>query len=52
MGDLELCLQDNQGAWELQMDGTWQRRSPAAGEEPLLAQQQLLEKMAETGVKS
>ncbi len=52
MGDLDLCLQDNQGAWELQADGTWQRRSPAAGEDPLLAQQQFLEKMSETGVKS
>ena len=52
MDDLDLCLQDNQGAWELQADGTWQRRSPAAGEDPLLAQQQFLEKMSETGVKS
>jgi polyphosphate kinase len=52
MDDLDLCLQDNQGAWELQADGTWKRRSPAAGEDPLLAQQQCLEKMSETGVKS
>ncbi len=52
VGDLDLCLQDNQGTWELQADGRWQRRSPAAGESPLSTQQHFLEQLSETGTKS
>lgn len=52
MGDLDLCLQDNQGAWELQANGAWQRRWPTAGKDPLSVQKQFLEHMSETRVKA
>ena len=47
IADLDLCLQDNIGAWELSSDGTWEKRSPNAGEDPVSVQQILLRKLAE-----
>ena len=43
--DLELYLQDNANAWELQQDGTYRQVDPA-GEPLVSAQQKLLEKYA------
>ncbi|XID75741.1 polyphosphate kinase 1 [Alkanindiges sp. WGS2144] len=39
-------LQDNQQAWALQADGTWQRIIPAEGEPPHMAQQVLLDRFS------
>jgi len=47
IADLDRFLQDNTGAWELLPDSTWERLSPAAGEDPQSAQQQALLKMSE-----
>ena len=44
--DLELYLQDNTQAWLLQQDGSYQRALPGE-DEPLSAQQSLLEELAE-----
>ena len=52
IGDLDLCLNDNTGAWELQSNGNWQRRQTLPGEDRLSSQQQLLERLAESGVGS
>ena len=41
---LALYLLDNQGAWELQPDGTYTRVHPQAGEAPFSAQQALIDK--------
>jgi polyphosphate kinase len=51
IGDLDLCLQDNLGAWELQSNGAWHKRRPMPGEDALSAQQRFLERMAESLVK-
>ena len=47
IADLDLCLQDNIGAWELHPDGTWEKCQPKAGEDPVSVQQILLHKLAE-----
>jgi polyphosphate kinase len=47
IGDLDLCLQDNQGTWELQADGRWLRRAPQPGSEAVSLQQALLLKLSE-----
>jgi polyphosphate kinase len=47
IGDLDLCLQDNQGTWELQADGHWLRRAPQPGSEAVSLQQALLLKLSE-----
>ena len=36
-------LDDNQNAWELQADGSYVKRTPAAGEAPFSAQLSLLQ---------
>ena len=41
---LELQLADNVKAWELDGDGGWRQRRPAAGEEPRASQQLLMER--------
>ena len=41
--DLQLYLEDNVQAWELQPDGSYRRVTPAVGEEPRLAQQRLMQ---------
>lgn len=45
MRDLELYLADNTNAWELQGDGSYRRLTPG-NDEPVCAQQQLLEELA------
>jgi polyphosphate kinase len=40
---LERCFADNQNSWNLDSNGTWARRAPAAGEEPRSVQQELAE---------
>jgi polyphosphate kinase len=42
METLDRAFADNQRAWELCSDGTWQRRSPAAGEPPHDMQEELM----------
>lgn len=42
---LENYLQDNVQAWVLQPDGTYQRQTPAEGEEPHSAQLELIERL-------
>jgi polyphosphate kinase len=41
---LDLCLQDNRQAWEMQPDGSYRRRQPTKGEADLSAQQVLMER--------
>jgi polyphosphate kinase len=41
-------LRDNKNAWELQADGRYRRVTPAAGEEALSAQENLLEALTDT----
>ena len=41
-------LRDNKSAWELQSDGQYARVTPGDGEEPLSAQEKLLEALADT----
>jgi polyphosphate kinase len=48
IADLDLCLQDNTGAWDLQADGVWARSHPRAGEDAVSVQQILVRKLAET----
>jgi polyphosphate kinase len=48
IADLDLCLQDNTGAWDLQADGVWTRCQPRAGEDAVSVQQILVRKLAET----
>ncbi|AFT72301.1 Polyphosphate kinase 2 [Alloalcanivorax dieselolei B5] len=43
---LHFYLRDNTQAWLLSADGSYQRAEPAAGEEPFLAQQALLEALS------
>ena len=44
--DLELCLADNLGAWELQGNGRYFRVDPGEGEQPVSSQAALLEQFA------
>ncbi|WP_370328864.1 polyphosphate kinase 1 [Balneatrix alpica] len=44
--DLELYLSDNSQSWELQSDGHYSRNHPQEGEDPISAQQLLLERLA------
>jgi polyphosphate kinase len=48
IADLDLCLQDNTGAWNLQADGVWTRCQPRAGEDAVSVQQILVRKLTET----
>jgi len=43
---LKIYLRDNVCAWEMQPDGSYERVQPENGEEPLVAQEWLLEKLA------
>jgi len=43
---IELMWRDNQQAWDLRADGTYERRAAAAGEPPVAAQTALMEKAA------
>jgi polyphosphate kinase len=43
MDTLERAFADNQSSWELHADGTWQRRSPGAGERKRNMQIELME---------
>ena len=45
-GDLELFLADNTQAWVLHGDGSYERLSPAKGEERISAQETFLEQLA------
>jgi polyphosphate kinase len=47
IADLDLCLQDNTGAWELEADGSWIKRKPGPGEDSLSVQQILLRKLSD-----
>ena len=47
IADLDLCLRDNQQAWELQADGSYRLLQPGADEEALSAQAALLSQLAE-----
>ena len=49
LSDLDLCVQDNTGAWELQADGSWRRLQPNAGEDPISIQGELLHTLSEWG---
>ena len=49
IGDLEIYLQDNTGAWELQNDGSWIRQHPKAGEDSQSVQNALLYTLSEMG---
>jgi polyphosphate kinase len=40
---LERCFADNQNSWDLDSNGVWTRRAPAADEEPRSVQQELAE---------
>ncbi len=44
--DLELYLEDNTQAWELQEDGSYRRQQPSSEAEPISAQLSLLERYA------
>ncbi|WP_300432057.1 polyphosphate kinase 1 [uncultured Thalassolituus sp.] len=44
--ELEICMKDNTQAWILQSDGSYVRQQPAEGEEPLSAQNWLLDRLA------
>jgi polyphosphate kinase len=48
IGDLDLYLADNTQAWEMRADGSYVRLTPGPDEEPIAAQSELLEKLAET----
>jgi polyphosphate kinase len=41
---LDLQLADNAKAWEMHADGSWQKRTPAAGEPRRASQEQLMER--------
>ncbi len=49
ISDLDLSLQDNAGAWELQSDGLWTKVQKLPGEDNISSQQALLHKLAEWG---
>ena len=48
MADLDMYLQDNMGAWELQADGEWLQCHPKPGESPVSVQQNLLQELTES----
>jgi len=52
IGDLDLCLQDNLGAWELQASGAWNKRRVGPGEKQVSAQQTFLERLSESAPKA
>jgi len=52
IGDLDLCLQDNLGAWELQASGAWNKRRVLPGEKQVSAQQTFLERLSESAPKA
>lgn len=45
--DLDLCIQDNAGAWELQSDGSWLRLRAHPGEDVISVQRELLQNLSE-----
>jgi polyphosphate kinase len=47
ISDLDLFIQDNAGAWELQPDGSWHEIKTGAGEDIISAQATLLERYSE-----
>jgi polyphosphate kinase len=49
---LDVMLADNQQAWELLVDGTWQRRQPADGEERVATHKALCELALRRGVEA
>jgi len=49
---LDVMLADNQQAWELSVDGTWQRRQPADGEERVATHKALCELALRRGVEA
>ena len=49
ISDLDLSLQDNTGAWELQSDGLWAKVQKLSGEANISSQQALLQNLAESG---
>jgi len=49
---LDLQLADNVQAWELNPDGTWVRRGPAPGDEPVDSQRLLMERSLERSRRS
>ncbi|MCC5794149.1 MAG: polyphosphate kinase 1 [Chromatiales bacterium] len=49
IADLDLYLGDNELAWELAADGSWQRVTAAAGQPELSVQARLLRQLAESG---
>jgi len=46
---VELCLADNHNAWDLDTAGVWQRRHPAAGEQIVNAQEELMRRHSSRG---
>jgi polyphosphate kinase len=49
---LDVLLADNLQAWELGVDGTWQRREPADGERPIATHRVLRELALRRGVET
>jgi polyphosphate kinase len=49
---LDVMLADNVQAWELQVDGAWQRRRPANGERPVATHKALCELALRRGVEA
>jgi polyphosphate kinase len=49
LADLDLCIQDNTGSWELQSDCSWRRDNAHPGEDSISVQRQLLQALAEWG---
>jgi polyphosphate kinase len=49
---LDIMLADNLQAWELREDGTWERRHPATGEQPIATQRALRELAVRRGVEA
>jgi polyphosphate kinase len=49
LADLDLCIQDNAGSWELQSDCSWRRDNAHPGEDSISVQRQLLQALAEWG---
>jgi polyphosphate kinase len=48
---LDVMLADNVQAWELQVDGAWQRRRPADGEQPVATHRALCDLALRRGVE-
>ena len=49
---LDVMLRDNVQAWELDEDGTWQRRQPGKGEQPVATHTALRELALRRGVET